>query len=99
MAKKNNITTFEEHLEKRYGKIGTKRRKNFELKSKTFIIAEMIKDARRRAKLTQNELAIKSRTKKSYISRIENGQSDIQLKTLFKIIEDGLGKQLTLRIK
>lgn len=99
MGKNNNITTLEEHLEKRYGKIGTKKRDKFEIDSKTFIIGEMIKESRHKAKLTQEELADKSGTKKSYISRIENGQSDIQLKTLFKIIEQGLGKQLTLRIK
>lgn len=48
--------------------------------------------------MTQTELAEKSGTKKSYISRIENGQSDIRLTTLFKIIETGLGKQLRLTI-
>ena len=99
MTKPKNITTFEDHLNSRYGKTGTKKRDNFELKSKTFIIGEMIKDGRRIAHLTQEQLAKKSGTKKSYISRIEKGQSDIQLKTLFKIIENGLGKRLTLSIK
>ena len=51
----------------------------------------MVKEARLHADLTQDELAEKSGTKKSYISRIENGRSDIMLTTLFKIIESGLG--------
>lgn len=98
MKKNKNITTFEQHLQKRYGKIGTKKRDEFGLKSKAFMIGELIKEKRHLAKLTQEQLAEKAGTKKSYISRIENGQSDIQLTTLFKIIESGLGKRLDLTI-
>ena len=95
---KKNITTWDEHLEKRYGKIGTKKRDTFERQSKTFIIGELIKEERRLANMTQEELATKAGTKKSYISRIENGNSDIQLSTLFKIIEKGLGRRLSFNI-
>ena len=95
---KKNITTWDEHLEKRYGKIGTKKRDAFERQSKTFIIGELIKEERRLANMTQEELAEKAGTKKSYISRIENGNSDIQLSTLFKIIEKGLGRRLSFDI-
>ena len=95
MKKAKNLTSFEEHLDTRYGKPGTKRREEFEIKSKTFIIGQMIKEERKNLNLTQEELAEKSGTKKSYISRIENGKSDIQLTTLFKIIENGLGRKLT----
>jgi transcriptional regulator with XRE-family HTH domain len=63
------------------------------------MIGEMIKEQRHTEKLTQEELAKKAGTKKSYISRIENGQSDIQLTTLFKIIEQGLGRRLRLTIR
>ena len=94
----SDITTFEEHLQERYGKLGTSKRDEFERKSKAFAIGELIKEERKKANMTQTELAEKSGTKKSYISRIENGQSDIQLTTLFKIIETGLGKQLRLTI-
>ena len=94
----DKITTFEDHLEKRYGKIGSPERDVFEVKSKSFRIGEMIKEERKLAHMTQEELAEKSGTKKAYISRIENGKSDIQLTTLFKIIESGLGKHLDLII-
>jgi DNA-binding XRE family transcriptional regulator len=94
----SDITTLEEHLQQRYGKLGTPKRDEFERKSKGFTIGELIKEARKKANMTQTELAEKAGTKKSYISRIENGQSDIQLATLFKIIETGLGKQLRLII-
>ncbi len=88
------ITTFKEHLDKEFGKVGTPTRKEFDKNSKAFAIGELIKEARREAKLTQTQLAEKAGTTKNYISRIENGQSDIQMTTLFRIIELGLGKQL-----
>lgn len=95
----SKITTFEQHLAKRYGAIGTEPRNEFEKNSKAFAIGELIKEARKQANMTQTELAEKAGTKKTYISRIENGQSDIQLTTLFRIIENGLGKQLRLNIE
>ncbi len=99
MEKIKNITTFEEHLEKRYGKIGTKSRTDFDIKAKAFAIGEIIKDERKQAKMTQEQLAQKTGTKKSFISRIENGHSDIQLSTLYKLIEQGLGKRIELSIE
>ena len=97
-TKKNNIKTFEEHLSKRYGNAGSVERTNFEIKAKAFAIGELIKDERKSAKLTQQQLADKTGTKKSFISRIENGHSDIQLSTLFKLIEIGLGRKVSLNI-
>jgi transcriptional regulator with XRE-family HTH domain len=49
--------------------------------------------------LTQAQLAEKTGTKKSFISRIENGHSDIQLSTLYKLLEYGLGRKITLTIQ
>src|SRR4030042_2476522 len=99
MKTNKNITTFEEHLEKRYGKIGTKSRTDFDIKAKAFAIGEIIKDERKSAKMTQEELAKRTGTRKSFISRIENGHSDIQLSTLYKLIEQGLGKKVNLSIR
>ena len=95
---KEHLTTFDEHLEKRYGAIGTTERLNFEIKAKAFAIGEIIREARKEAKMTQEQLAERTGTKKSFISRIENGRSDIQLSTLFKLIEVGLGKRINLTI-
>ena len=81
-----------------YGKIGTKKGDGFEKKAQYFVISEMLKDARKEAKLTQEQLAEKVGTKKSYISRLENGNCDIQLSTLYRIFEDGLGKRISLII-
>jgi DNA-binding XRE family transcriptional regulator len=93
-----NITTFDEHLDKRYGKIGTAGRTEFEIKAKAFAIGEILRDARKEAKMTQEQLAIKTGTRKSFISRIENGHSDIQLSTLYRLVEIGFGKRVNLSI-
>jgi transcriptional regulator with XRE-family HTH domain len=57
-----------------------------------------LKEGRKQAKLTQKQMAEKTGTKKSYISRVENGHADIQLSTLYKLIEMGLNKKLKLAI-
>jgi len=98
-TKTRNIKTFAQHLDKRYGKIGTKERTNFEIKAKAFAIGELIKEERKLAKMTQEQLAEKIGAKKSFISRIENGQSDIQLSTLYKLIEFGLGRKISFTIQ
>jgi len=98
MNKENfkNATNFDELLEIKYGKIGSEKRDEFEEKAQYFVISEMLKDARKEAKMTQEQLAEKVGTKKSYISRLENGKCDIQLSTLYRIFEFGLGKKVNL---
>src|SRR5450759_2497552 len=98
MKNDKTITSFDEHLEKRYGKIGSKSRTDFDIKAKAFAIGEIIKDERKQSNMTQEEWAKKTGTQKSFISRIENGHSDIQLSTLYKLIEQGLGKKINLSI-
>lgn len=89
---------FDELLLAEYGEIGTSIRDNFENKAQYFVISETLKNARLKAKMTQEQLATKVGTKKSYISRLENGKCDIQLSTLYKIFEFGLGKKVNLLI-
>lgn len=66
--------------------------------SLAFRLGVMLKEARKEANLTQEELAQKTGTKKSYISRIERRLSDIQVSTYHKLIEIGIGKQLHISI-
>jgi len=61
-------------------------------------IGLLVKKERKKAGMTQKELAKKSGTSKHYISRLENDKSDIELLTLKKIIEAGLGKELRINI-
>jgi len=94
MKQISDAKTFDELLDIKYGKIGTEKRNEYEVKAKAFVIGEMIKEARKEAHMTQEALAKKTGTKKSYISRLENGKIDIQISTLFKIFEKGLGKRI-----
>ena len=96
---KEKITTFDEYLNKNYGVAGTEKRIEFDIKAKAFAIGEIIKEERRLSNLTQEQLAEKTGTKKSFISRVENGHSDIQLSTLYRLIELGLGKKISFSIQ
>lgn len=57
-----DIVTFDEHIDQRYGKIGTNKRTAFEIKAKSFAIGEILRDARKEAQMTQEELAQKTVT-------------------------------------
>lgn len=94
MEKYKNVTNFEELLNAEYGAIGTETRNEYEEKSQMFIISEMLKEARKEANLTQEQLAEKAGTKKSYISKIENAKGNIQLSTLIRIFEQGLNRKI-----
>lgn len=93
-----NITKFEDLLVEKYGEKGTVERDKFDADSLSFRLGLMLKEARKSAQLTQEQLAKRTGTKKSYISRIERGLSDIQISTYYKLIEIGLGKQLNISI-
>ena len=95
---KNKVVSWDTHLDKKYGVRRTSTRSEFEIKAQTFILGELLKEEREKANLTQAEMAEKIGTKKSYISRIENGHADIQLSTLYRLIEQGLNRKLELTI-
>ena len=99
MKTKNNITTFDEILDKKYGKQGSENREKWEQKFESFKLGVLLEEARLKLGMTQEELAEKCGTNKSYISRIENNASDIRLSTLMKIIQTGLGGQLKLTLQ
>lgn len=90
------ITTFDELIELEHGKIGTDTRNEYEERAQMFIVSEMLKEARLQANLTQEQLAEKAGTKKSYISKVENGKGNIQLSTLIRIFEKGLNRKIGL---
>ncbi|WP_422350428.1 helix-turn-helix domain-containing protein [Flagellimonas sp.] len=91
-----NIRTFEELIEHEHGKIGTANRNKYDEGAQMFIISEMLKEARKQANLTQEQLAERAGTKKSYISKLENAKGNIQLSTLIRIFEQGLGRRIGL---
>lgn len=93
-----NLTSFTDHLDSEYGKRGTKKREAYEREFETFKIGVLIQEMREKQNMTQEQLADKVGTTKSYISRIENNASDIRLSTLMRIIQDGLGGHLKLSL-
>lgn len=93
-----NLTSFASHLDKQYVKRGTDKRNKYEAEFETFKLGVMLQELRKEQGLTQEQLAEKCGTTKTYISRIENDASDIRLSTLMRIIRDGLGGQLRVSV-
>jgi DNA-binding XRE family transcriptional regulator len=98
-TKSKNLMTLEEFKEKNYGKRGSKKRDELEAGYDAFRIGALIHDTRVEMGMTQEQLAAKVGTTKSYISKIENNLKEARISTLQKIIELGFGGRLELNIK
>ncbi len=98
-TKKNDIVTLDQFKDKHYGKRGTAKRDELEAGYENFKIGALIHEARLEKGLTQEELAEKVGTSKSYISKIENNIKEVRISTLQKIVELGFGGTLHLSIK
>jgi ribosome-binding protein aMBF1 (putative translation factor) len=96
MTDYKEIKTFDGLIDHEHGETGTDSRIEYEKNATLFIVSEMLKEARKESRMTQEQLAEKSGTKKSYISRIENARGNIQLSTLIRIFEKGLNKKIGL---
>ena len=94
----NRLTSWDDHLDKKYGKMGTQTRDKYEEEFEAFKIGVLIQEARKKQHLTQAQLAERVGTTKNYISRIENNASDIRLSTLMRIVREGLGGHLKLSV-
>ena len=92
-----NCKNLDELLNAEFGEVGTPSRDEFDKETEAFCLAQTLREERIRAGLTQEQLAEKIGTKKTYISRLENGKADVQLTTLFRIFE-GLGRRVILTI-
>ncbi len=100
MKRKNkNITTFKDHLVREYRQLGTKTRDEYESGFEAFRLGILLQELRTEEGLTQEELANKCGTTKSYISRIENNASDIRLSTIIRIFKQGFGRDLRLIVE
>jgi DNA-binding XRE family transcriptional regulator len=95
-AENKNVISLDEIIDKKYGKRGASKREKWEQEFESFRLGVLLEEARIKLGMTQEELAKKCGTNKSYISRIENNSSDIRLSTLMKIIQQGLGGHLKL---
>jgi DNA-binding XRE family transcriptional regulator len=82
-----------------YGKKGTERRDELERDFESFNIGLLLRNAREEKKLTQEQLGELIDKKRTYISRVENNGSNMTLKTLFDIVEKGLGGKVSISIE
>ncbi|WP_296683730.1 helix-turn-helix transcriptional regulator [Flavobacterium sp.] len=97
--KTNKLQTLSEFKDEFYGNIGTEKRIALEEGYQEFKLGALIHEARIEKGLTQEQLAEKCGTTKSYISKIENNIKEVRFSTLQKIVESGLGGKLELNIK
>ena len=96
--KNQNLKSFDQHLNDQYGHEGTNSRDEFESGYQAFKLGVTLQQLRKEVGLTQEELANKCGTTKSYISRIENNASDIRLSTIIRIFKQGFNKDLRLTL-
>ena len=79
-----------------YGEIGTERRDGVERDFESFKIGLLLRNAREQKNLTQEQLGAIINKKRSYISRVENDGSNVTMKTLYDIVEKGLGGKVKI---
>ena len=65
---KTNPKTINDLFDQKYGKEGTKSREDFKQKAEAYMVAELVKESRKKAHLTQEQLAEKLNVKRTYIS-------------------------------
>lgn len=82
-----------EKLDRKYGLPGTPEREDFDAKSIAWYYGEILRDRRKELKITQQELAEKIGKERSYIARIEKGETDMQLSSFVRIAR-ALGLEL-----
>ncbi len=82
-----------------YGKKGTERRDELDRDFESFKIGLLLRNAREEKKLTQEQLGVMIDKKRTYISRVENNGSNLTLKTLYDIVEKGLGGKVNISIE
>jgi DNA-binding XRE family transcriptional regulator len=89
------ITNISEQLEKEYGKHCTPERAKFDEEAYAFYTSQILFDARKKARLTQAELAQRIGVDKSYVSRIEKGIIVPSVATFYRIVA-ALGRSVEL---
>ncbi len=94
-----NIKTWTELKDEVYGKKGNPRRDKLDRDFKSLKLGLMLREAREKKQLTQDQLGLIIDKKRSYISRIENDASNMTLKTLYDIVEHGLGGKIKIQIE
>lgn len=96
---RTNLKTWSQIKDEQFGKLGTNRRDSLERESETFRIGFLLRQARESQQLTQEELGRRIEKKRTYISKLENDGGNMTLKTLYEIVERGLGGKVKIAIE
>ena len=91
-----NIQTLDQIKTKYYGEVGTPERDRLENELEALRIGFKIRSAREKLDMTKEQLAERINKKRTYISKIENDGENITLRTLYDIVERGLGGKLRI---
>ena len=91
----NEIRSISEEMDNLYGKVGTPEREAFRREAYAWYMSQILHDARKSEKITQQELASRIGLNKSYISKIENGSIEPGIGTFYRII-DALGLRIDI---
>ncbi len=97
--KELNTTSWSDLKDQVYGEKGTSRRDRLDREFKSFKVGLMLREAREQKHMTQDQLGLIIDKKRSFISRIENDASNMTLKTLYDIVEKGLGGKIKIQIE
>ena len=97
IEKIQKLSTTEDMFRQEYGPKGTARREEFEAKARAWYYAEVLRDARKAAGMTQQQLADKIGKKREYVALLEKGETDMQLST-FLMISDAVGLKFGLTL-
>jgi DNA-binding XRE family transcriptional regulator len=97
--KQANTTSWSDLKDQLYGKPGTERRDRLDRDFKSLRVGLMLREAREKKQMTQDQLGEIIDKKRSFISRIENDASNMTLKTLYDIVEKGLGGKIKIQIE
>lgn len=95
MKKKEELFDVDAQLDALFGDEGTPERIAAEGRAYAFFTGQIIEEARKKAFMTQEELAEKIGTNKSYISRVETGKTEPRVSTFYRIV-DALGLSVEL---
>lgn len=82
----NNFFDVDALIDERFGKPGTASRMEAEERAYSFYTSQIVEDARKKAKMTQAELASRIGTNRSYISRVEKGITEPKVSTFYRIM-------------
>ena len=95
----NHDESLDDFITRKWGKLGTAERQAFDAEYEEFKLGWILQEARGRCGLTQDEVARRAGTNKSYISRIERDLKDPRISTLQRIVREGFGGELEITLR